>query len=176
MCSREACHYTMASRKRQYEELSDDSDADTVILTDDEETDESDDETDDTEDIKDLVRFFKFTALHEQVCVDVKTGMSQEDVIAKYKSQYLKEMDVIMEKVLEGYVMLKKLKIFIHMCDTNDHLEQIRGDTDEYWVEAYNIHKKKFLHPQLEPYIIHHIKKCAEEDVAAGYTSKYFQR
>ncbi len=52
----------MGNRKRQHEELSDDSEADTVILTDDEETeDETDDEIDNTEDIKDLVRFFKFT-------------------------------------------------------------------------------------------------------------------
>ena len=163
----------MASRKRQYEEVSDESDADTVILTDD-------DETDDTEDIKDLVRFFKFTAFNEQVCVDVKNGMNQEDLIAKYRPKYLEEMDVIMEKVLEGYVMLKKLKIFNHMCDTNDHLEEIRGDTDEYWVEAYNIHKKKFLHPQLEPFLIRHIRNCAarqeKENVSDGYTSKYFHK
>ena len=174
-------HYTMASRKRQheeeekeYEQVSDDeSEADTVILSDDEERDEP-------EDIKNLVQFFNFTELGEQVCVDVKNGMSQEDVIAKYKSQYLEEMDVTMEKVLEGYVMLKKLKIFIHMCDTNDHLEQIRGDTDDYWVEAYNIHKKKFLHPQLEPFLFRHIRNCAalqeKENVSDGYTSKYFRK
>ena len=177
-------HYTMASRKRQHEELSDEkeedereneedeseSEADTVILTDD-------DERDEPEDIKNLVQFFNFTELGEQVCVDVKNGMSQEDVIAKHRAKYLEEMDGVMEKVLDVYEKLRKLEIFNYMTVTNEHLEEIRGgDYDQYWVEAYNIHKKKFLHPQVDRYIIHHIAKCAEEqkDVTVGYRSKYF--
>ena len=171
----------MASRKRQHEELSDDSEADTVILTDDEETDiESDDEIDESEAAVNLLKLFSLYEIGDQVCEDVKKGMSQDEVVSKYKSKYLDAIDESMEDVVQKYEKLRKLKIFIHMCDTNDHLEQIRGDTDEYWVEAYNIHKKKFLHPQLDPYIIRVIRNCAalqeKENVSDGYTSKYFRK
>lgn len=83
--------------------------------------------------------------------------------------------------MVERYERLRKLEIFDYMSETNKHLERMRGgDYDEHWVEAYNIHKKKFLHPQMEPFIITDIEACIKEEekknVSAGYRSKYFTR
>jgi len=77
-------------------------------------------------------QLFCFTELREQVCVDVKNGMSQEDVVAKYRAKYLEEIDDVTVKMVEAYEMLRKLEIFNYMTKTNEHLEQLLGGYDEY--------------------------------------------
>jgi len=168
----------MDSQAMQYEDLSD-YESETENEIDNESETESEIHVDEIENIRKLFGSYSFPSLSEQVCVDIKKGMSHEEVIKKYKDDYMERMDESLALVIERYELLRKLQIFEYMTETNEHLEQIRdGDFDENWVEAFKIHKNKLLHPQLEPYIISRIEKCLQDEkkknnVLVGYGLRY---
>ena len=75
---------------------------------------------------------FSLYEIGDQVCEDVKKGMSQDEVVSKYRAKYLEEIDDVTVKMVEAYEMLRKLEVFNYMTKTNEHLEQLLGGYDEY--------------------------------------------
>ena len=174
----------MPRRKRQYEELSDDSevesDADTVILTDDE---ESETEKDDDR-MQCILKYIDDTPLAEKICEDLKSGMTDDMLIEKYKNVYFEKFHRLISNARSIIHCFDWIDVGFNIKETSDNLPDLDDDCldteEECYKASYLIHKKrveKVLHPYLEGLI----ETCTEaeekkKDVSDGYTSKYFPR
>ena len=164
----------MDNQREHIEELSEDE------VTEEEITDESDEENEeaDIERIRKMVLLSKhmYDDIMEQLCKDVRAGLSKVKLLEKYRDGFNKIFHETLHMVTEMHNEYLSLDIAGKIGETEDHFaEQGYKEADKMAYEVHKTHIEKTLERLLEVVIDANCKKMAETSPFYYYDTLHYK-